>query len=171
MNRQPPRIARYALFVALSAFGVFTIIGSNHVPPNPSPPAPVVGAISVTVGFGAVTSTPYLCMGQETITINPKNLTGTGGKDQSETKILSYSGFSSTQPATGNVPGGGGGGGGGGGQSGSDPACQTSMVFSGLKIGSWEVTNGSVSCLVTLNPSLSIAEVRIRNTVALDKCQ
>lgn len=169
MNRQPPRIVRYALFVALSAFGVFTIIGSNHVPPKPSPPEPVVGAISVTVGFGAVTSTPYLCKGQETITINPKNLTGTGGKDQSETKTLSYSGFSSTQPATGNVPVGGGGG--GGGQFSSDPACQTSMVFSGLKIGSWEITNGSVSCLVTLNPGLSIAEVRIRNTFALDKCQ
>ena len=142
MNSRAPRIARYAFLAAVIAAGLFTIVASNGGGPS-SPPA-TTGAISVSTGFGAVTSTPYQCTGQGNITITPQSLTGTTGTNTSQKLPFSYSGFSSTTP--------------------NEPACQQTVIFTALRTGSWQVTNGSGVCTATVIAG-STATVKIWNGV------
>lgn len=91
-------------------------------------PPSTTGAILASTGFGAVTSNSSPCTGSGNITITPKNLTGTTGKAESETKPFSYSGLSSTTER---------------------PACKQDVLFGNLRTGTWEVTNGLGVCTAT----------------------
>jgi hypothetical protein len=144
MTRTMRRVVRTVLLAALSLAGVFAIVASNGGGGGQQTNPPTVGSISVTMGFGAVSSTPYQCTGGGTITITPQNLTGTAGKNQPESKSFSYSGFSSTTP--------------------NQPACQTTVIFPDLRPGSWRVSAGAAACPATVNAG-AIASVRIVNGV------
>ena len=69
MGLDARRIARYALLAVVSVAGVFTRChpGEWHPPPPPA----TMGAISVSHGFGAWSSTPYQCTGSGTLTASP----------------------------------------------------------------------------------------------------
>jgi hypothetical protein len=72
----------------------------------------------VSMGFGAVTSAPYQCSGQGTVTI-------TESTGPTENQKFSYSGLSSTT---------------------APPACPTTVTFTGLQPGTWSVTDGFAKC-------------------------
>jgi hypothetical protein len=76
--------------------------------------APTTGALTVTVGFGAVASGGSFCTGNGTISIN-----STVGPDQSQN--YEFSGVSNSTP----------------------PACSTSVTFSRLNPGTWSIFDSS----------------------------
>src|SRR3990172_913257 len=76
--------------------------------PTPSPPPSTTGALGVTLGFGAVTTSGYQCTGQGTVTIR-----SAGGVTHSQS--YSFSGSSSN----------------------TSPACQSVVTFPNLQPGSW----------------------------------
>lgn len=105
-------------------------------------PPPTVGSISVSTGFGAVSNPPYQCQGSGNVTITPQSLTGTAGSASSQTKPFAYSGYSSSSP----------------------PACKQDLIFTDLRPGSWQATNGGGTCAVTVTAG-QMAVVRIYNNV------
>jgi len=127
MRQQISQAARYSIFIAVTAIGVFTIVATGG---GGTPTQPTVGSILVNLGFGAVTSTPYQCTGSGTITITPQNLTGSSGQSTSSNLLFSYSGFSSTTP--------------------NEPACQTNVNFTNLRPGTWRVSDGIATCTATV---------------------
>ena len=144
MNRQISQVARYSMFIAVTALGVFTIVGSGGGGPNNPPPPPTVGSIFVSMGYGAVTSTPSQCTGSGTITITPQNLTGSSGQSTASSQPFSYSGLSSTTP--------------------NEPACQTTVNFTNLKPGTWKVSDGSAACTANVVAGQG-ANIKIWNEV------
>jgi len=125
MNRQISQAARYLMFIAVTAMGVFTIVASGGGGPTNTPP-PTVGSIFVSMGYGAVTSTPSQCNGSGTVTITPQSLNGSSGQSTASSQTFSYSGLSSTTP--------------------NEPACQTTVNFTNLRPGTWKVSDGSAAC-------------------------
>lgn len=142
MLGQACRMTRFVLFGGVIIFGILTIVASGGGGGGQPQPPPTTGSIALSSGFGAVSSTPYQCTGSANITINPQTLTGTAGKSGSETRPVSYSGFSSTTP--------------------NEPACQQSVIFTDLRTGSWQVTNGTAVCTTTVTAG-QIANVKIWN--------
>jgi hypothetical protein len=105
-------------------------------------PEQTVGSISVSSGFGPVTSPPYQCTGSGNITITPQGLTGTAGTSTTQTKPFTYSGSSNSSP----------------------PACEHSELFNSIRFGTWSVTNGGGTCLATVAAG-PMAVVKIWNNV------
>jgi hypothetical protein len=141
MRQQISQAARYSMFIAVTAFGVFTIVASGGG--GPATP-PTVGSIFVYPSFGAVTSTPSPCTGSGRITITPQSLTGSSGQSTSSNLPFSYSGFSSTTP--------------------NEPACQANANFTNLRPGTWRVSDGIATCPATVVAGQG-ATVKIRNEV------
>lgn len=81
------------------------------------------GTIAVSMGFGAVTSTPYQCSGQGTVTLKSNNASVPSVKQN-----FSYSGYSSN----------------------TSPACQTTLTFQNLQPGNWSATDGRQTCSTSL---------------------
>lgn len=76
-------------------------------------PPPKTGALSISLGFGAVTSPGYSCTGSATVTIS----SGTVGN---HSQTYAFSGISSiTTP----------------------PACTTAVIFTNLEPGLWHITD------------------------------
>ncbi len=136
---QESKFARAALFTTVVITGLFTIVASHGGTP---PPPSTTGAISVSTGFGAVSSTPYQCTGSGTVTVTPQSLTGTTGNTQSQSQPYTYSGNSSTTP--------------------NEAACQQNVFFGNLATGTWRVTNGFGTCTATVVANQS-ATVKIWN--------
>ena len=86
---------RGVLLLIVGTAGILTIAARCNGVGGGNTPPPTIGTISVSVGFGAVTSNPYQCTGNGNVTINPQNLTGTAGQNTSSTQPYSFSGFSS----------------------------------------------------------------------------
>jgi hypothetical protein len=143
MKEGRKRMMKAAAIAGVFALGIVTIIASNGGGGGgggggqKSP-----GSITVNTGFGAVTSTPYQCTGQTTVTVTPQNLTGTQGSSSATSKPVSYSGFSSTTP--------------------NEPACQQNVIFTGLKAGTWQISDGRGTCTATVADGQS-ANVKIWN--------
>jgi hypothetical protein len=95
------------------------------------------GSLSVNLGFGAATSSGYICKGSGTVTI-----TAPGGATQSQ----QYSFF--------------------GNSSSTSPACRTAVTFSQLEPGSWLVQESAtgVSCRKQVAAG-QLASVSIRTDV------
>jgi len=141
VNLKASSVARNILLVMISIAGILTIIASNGGGGQP-PVTPTTGSIAVNTGFGAVSSVPYQCSGPGNITISPLSLTGTAGKNQPETKPFSHAGFSSTTP--------------------NEPACQQTVVFTDLKTGTWQASDGNGACTATVTAG-QMAMVKIWN--------
>src|SRR5438105_11646940 len=137
-------IMRYVFLVAVAVVGVFSIVATQSGGTGGTGGTPTVGSISVNMGFGAVSSPPYQCTGTGNVTISPQTLTGTTGNGQTQTKPFSYSGYSSTTP--------------------NEPACQTTVIFTGLTTGTWQATDGIATCQVTVTAG-QLATVKIWNEV------
>jgi len=77
------------------------------------------GSLAVTLGFGAVSSAPYQCSGQGSVTI--RDASGVAQPPQT----YSYSGYSSN----------------------TSPACTATVSFSNLQPGSWKIQDsGGANC-------------------------
>ena len=120
-------IQRHLLLLAVTAAGIFAIVASGGGGGGGGTPIPATtGAISVSMGFGAVSTPPYQCTGGGSVTITPVALTGTAGNGATQTTPYSYSSLSSTTS--------------------NEPACQQSLLFGNLRPGSWRVSDGTTTC-------------------------
>jgi hypothetical protein len=111
-------------WVAVAGVGLLAILGgsgcnSKRSNGGTSSTASTTGKLSVRLGFGAVTSTPYKCTGEGTMTM--KSSSG-----ETKSKKYAYSGFSSTTP--------------------NSPACSTTVMFDDLQPGKWNIEVGAIKC-------------------------
>jgi len=120
-------LEKAALLAVVTVTGIVTIVasGGGGTPAPPAPP-PTTGLISVSMAFGAVTSTPYQCTGGGSVTATPVSLSGSAGTATATTQQFSYGGNSSTTP--------------------NQPACQQAVTFPNMRPGSWSVSSGGTTC-------------------------
>lgn len=121
-------IGRAAAVSALAAIGIVTLVASG-TRGSTTPPSNV-GTLTVSIGYGAVASTPYRCDGSVVLTVRPINLTGGAGNGATQSRTVGFGSFSAT--------------------SGDGPACQISETFGNLTPGTWSVDALSVRCQVTV---------------------
>lgn len=136
-----PRSLRTTLAGVVVVAGIVTILATGGGGGSTPTPA-TTGAISVNVGFGAVTNPPYQCTGAMTVTVSPVSLTGSAGTTSAQSRQVTFSRTSSTTP--------------------NEPACQETVLFPSMSPGSWNASNGVATCPVTVVAGQA-AQVRIWN--------